>query len=239
MMCLEHCSVAFSLSCSTLLPYEYTSENQNTSQIAWFRCCLKLCVHWTWNQEGLLSDRTVPNFMHFAQKTDTKVWIIQNVHNSFSCTVVPMKHVQCGSACTIVSPFVHHIPLPKRNQKHPRYAIFRVLSVPVCRARPTKIRMSESQLYPKLRRIHKKWRLHDTPVQLIQNVHRFDSCAIGQIMLHSTALFPYSRKTRNMVKTKVSAVFASLCTKDLEQRWAATWSNAKESYVPRVLFCCL
>ena len=40
----------------------------NTRQIARFQCYVKLCVHWTWNQEGLLSDRTVHKFMHYAQE---------------------------------------------------------------------------------------------------------------------------------------------------------------------------
>ena len=45
---------------------------------------------------------------------------------------------------------------------------------------PTKIGMSVSQLYPKLRIMLKKWHFHDTPVQLVQNVHRLPSCVIGR-----------------------------------------------------------
>ena len=41
------------------------------------------------------------------------------------------------------------------------------------------IHVSISQLYTKLRSIHKKGRFHDTPEQLVQNVHRFASCALG------------------------------------------------------------
>ena len=55
-------------SCSTLLPYKYTSGKQNTRQIALFRCYLKLCVRWTWNQDRMLSDRTVCNLMYWHKK---------------------------------------------------------------------------------------------------------------------------------------------------------------------------
>ena len=101
LLCLEQCSVALSRSCSTPFPYEYTSGKENTRQIARFRCHLILYVHWTWNQDGMVSDRTVPKLMHFGKKKlsfpDTKVWIVQNVHNSVSCTVVSMKHMQSFS----------------------------------------------------------------------------------------------------------------------------------------------
>ena len=49
---------------------------------------------------------------------------------------------------------------------------------------PSKICMCVSQLYPKLRIMHKKGHFHDPPVQLVQTLHRFASCAIGQVMLH-------------------------------------------------------
>ena len=60
----------------------------------------------------------------------------------------------------------------------------------------------------------KKGRFLDTPVQLVQKMHRFTSCAIGQVMLHSSALCPYSTKAKDMVKSTVSVLFASLCTED-------------------------
>ena len=100
----------------------------------------------------------------------------------------------------------------------------------------------------------KKGRFHETPVQLVQNVHRLDSCPIGQVVLHSSAFCPYSTKAKNMVKSMVSVIFASLCTKDLELRWASPWSNFKHYpqitkfllstlrmciAVPRALYCCL
>ena len=111
-----------------------------------------------------------------------------------------MKHVQSNYSCTIVSLFVHSISLAKRKPKNPKYPIFSVISVPLCTTRPTKMRISVSQLYPKLRSIHKKGRFHDTPVQLVQNVHRFDSCAIGQVMLHSSALCAFSTEAKTMAK---------------------------------------
>ena len=74
--------------------------------------------------------------------------------------------------------------------------------------------MSVNQLYRKLRVIYKKGRFHGTPVQLVQNVHRITSCTIGQVGKYST-------KAKNMVKSTVSASFASLYTKEIEKRWAA------------------
>ena len=86
------------------------------------------------------------------------------------------------------------------------------------RTRPTKIRISLSQLYRKLRSIHKKVSFHDTQVQLIQNVHQFASCAVGQIMLHSSVLCPSSAIAKNMVKSMVSVLFKGLCSLDLKPR---------------------
>ena len=81
-----------------------------------------------------------------------------------------MKYVHSGSSCTIVSPFVHRISWQKQNEKHPKQDIFSVLSIPVCRTSKTKIRISVSQLYPKLRIMHKKWRFHDTSARCSQCV---------------------------------------------------------------------
>ena len=58
--------------------------------------------------------------MHTKQSFPvTKVWIVQILHNSVSCTAVSMKPVQRGSSSTIVSPFLHHISLDERNPKTP------------------------------------------------------------------------------------------------------------------------
>ena len=76
-------------------------------------------------------------------------------------------------------------------------------------------------MYPKLSIMDKKGCFHDVPVQLFQNLHRFASCAIGQVILHSSALCPYSTKAKNIAKSTVSELFASLCTKDLKPRGSA------------------
>ena len=73
-------------------------------------------------------------------------------------------------------------PWQNENQKHPKYHIFSLLSVPVWRTRPTKTRISLSHMYRKLGSIHKNGRFHDTPVQRVQNVHCFDSCSKGQVL---------------------------------------------------------
>ena len=136
-----------------------------------FPLCLAVAINKIAVQCSPASKVTKSPFWENAQKTDTKVWMVQNVHKSVSCTVVFMKRVQSGSSCTIVWHFVHHIIWAERKIKtHPwHYDIFSVLSVRVCRTRPTKIHMPVVQL-------HKKWRFHDTPVQLVQNVHWFASC---------------------------------------------------------------
>ena len=59
-----------------------------------------------------------------------------------------------------MSPFLHHISLQKENEKQPKYDIFSIVFVPVCRIRPTKILIS--QVYPKLRIMEKKGHFHDT-----------------------------------------------------------------------------
>ena len=152
------------------------------------------------------------------------------MNNWISFSLVSTKHVQSGSSCTVVWSFVHHSQLSERNIKHTKYDIFSVLSVPLCRTRPTKICMCVSQLYPKLRITHKKFCFHATPVQLVQNVHRFASCAIRQVILHSSTFCPWSTKAKDMLKSTVSALFASLCTKDLDPRWGAPWSNCDQSH---------
>ena len=64
-----------------------------------------------------------------------------------------------------------------------------------------------SQLYPKLRIMHNRERLSDTPVQLVKKVQRFASCGMGR---HVTLLGPYSTKAKNMVKSKFSVLHAYL-----------------------------
>ena len=124
-----------------------------------------------------------------------------------------------------------YLPGRRKTKKHPKYHIFSVISEPVWRTRPTKIRISLCQLYRNLSSIHMYERFRDTTVTLVQKVHRFDSCAIGQVMLHSSALCPYSTKAKTMVKSTVSVLFASLCAKDREPRFDAPWSNTKSRII--------
>ena len=157
--------------------------------MARFRCHLKLCVHWTWNQEGLQSDRTVQN----AQKTEFS-WHKCALLSLVYCNV----HETCAErfllhhSVAFCSPF---IPGKKENKKHDKSDILSVISVHVCRNRPTKIRICVSQKYPKLRIMDKIGRFHDTPLQLVQNVHRFASCARGQVILNWSAHAARKRKT--------------------------------------------
>ena len=108
-------------------------------------------------------------------------------------------------------------------KKDPKYDILSGISVAVCKTYPTKISISTSQLYPKLSIMDKKGCFLDTLVQLVQNVHRFASCAIGRRYTPR----PYAHTAE---KRTISLLFASICTKDLEPRWAAPWSNCKQSH---------
>ena len=108
--------------------------------------------------------------------------------------------------------------------------IFSFLSVPMCRTRPTKICIYVSQLYPKLRIMDKKGRFHDTsaicqewaPIRLLPYRPSHVTLVIFMSM--------HNERKKNMVKSTVSVLFAYLCTKDLETRWAAPWSNCKHSH---------
>ena len=94
-----HCCASSTVVLSLVYVMQHSSSvwihlgKKSKRQKGFFRCCLKVFVHWTWNQDGLLIDRTVPKFMHYAQTTDKKAWIFQKIHNSISCIVVFMKHV--------------------------------------------------------------------------------------------------------------------------------------------------
>ena len=109
----------------------------------------------------------------------------------------------------------------KENPKQPRYHIFfSVISVLVCRTRPTNSRISVSELYPKIRFRDKMGRFLETLVQLVQYVHLFTACAIGR-HVKLLGLLAFSREAKNMVKNTVSVLFESQCTKDMEQGRAA------------------
>ena len=88
---------------------------------------------------------------------------------------------------------------------------------------------SQANCKQSLHIMHKKWVFHDTPLEFVQIVYRFASCAIGR---HVTLLvvMPMQHKSENMVKSTVSVLFASFCTKELEPRWAAKWSNCMQSH---------
>ena len=118
-------------------------------------------------------------------------------------------------------------PWQTEIQKHHEYDIFSVLSVPMCKTRPTKIRMPVSQLYTKLRRRND---VSIKPVQLVQNVHRFASCAKGQVMLHSSALCKWGTNEKGMVTSIDLVLFASLCTMDLETTCATMRENCDQSH---------
>ena len=137
----------------------------------------------------LLCDRTVPNFMHYAQEAKFCC------HKSLTCPeYAQLNLVYCSVRETCAERFLLHYSVaffsPYISRRKKTKNIFSVKSVPVCRSRPTKICISVCQLYPKLRIMVKKGRFHHTLVQLVQTVHRSASCAIGHVLLHSSALCP-------------------------------------------------
>ena len=115
----------------------------------------------------------------------------------------------------------------KKTQNTVKYDVFSVLSVHVWRTRSTKIRFSVSQQYSMWRIMYKEGRFHDTTVLLVQNVHRFASYPLGQVILHSSAYTAQKRKT--WLKARFLC-YLRLCRKDLEPRRAAPWSNCRQSH---------
>ena len=85
LLCLEHCSVVFSLSCSALIKSGYTSRKENTRKTVRFRCYLKRCVHRIWSYEWMLSDRTVCKCMHYAH-AGKKVFLTEKFQFSRTST---------------------------------------------------------------------------------------------------------------------------------------------------------
>ena len=167
-------------SCSTLLPHIGKAKiilKCMVSVLLKALCTLNL----KWRGDSKWSNCVQIHVLHRKQCfPDTKVWNVQNVHSSVSCTVVSMKHVQSGFSCTIVSLFVYHISLAeKKREKHHKYDIVFYFKY-VCAEIVTEIRMSVSQLCTR----------NDvslTTVQLLQNKHQFASCAIRQFILDSSA----------------------------------------------------
>ena len=101
-------------------------------------------------------------------------------------------------------------PWQKEHQKQAKYDIFSLLSGPVCRTRKRKLVMCVSKLYPKLRIMHKKLSFHDTTLQLVQNVHQFESSAIGRIMLHCSALWLVCRTRPTKIRISVRQLYRKL-----------------------------
>ena len=126
--------------------------------------------------------------MHYTQKTKF------SLHKSLICPeCAQLSLVSCSVHETCEDRFLQHYSVA-----------FSSPCIPVWRTRSTKNRIFGSQLYQKLRIIYKKGRFHDERVQLFQNVYRFTSCAIGQVILHASVSCSYSKKARNMVKSTVS-----------------------------------
>ena len=111
--------------------------------------------------------------------------ILFSWHKSLNCP----EYTQLGLVYSSV-----HKTFPYRKKKHPKCDFFSLLSVPVCRTRPTKIRISVSKVHSNLRIMDKKGRFYDTPKEIVQNMHRFASGSIGQIMLYSSAHAARKRK---------------------------------------------
>ena len=127
LLCFEHCSVALSLN-DAVLYFRINRGRQNTRQIARFPCYLKFSVHWIWSQEGLLRDGTVPKFMHYDQKAKFS-W-----QKSFNFPkYAELNLVWCSVRETCPKRFLLHYSVAvfsPWSQKHPKYDIFTVLSVP-------------------------------------------------------------------------------------------------------------
>ena len=178
------------ISLSLLFPYSTKAKDMVKNAVSMLFASLS-----TKDQDVLLGDPTVSKVQRYKQITKfpwntarDKVWLVQNVHNSGSCSVVFMKHVQSCYSCTIVSPCLSK----KKTQTTLKYDIFGVHSVPVFRSSAT-IRISVSQQYSKLRYMHKEGRFHDASVSW--NLHRFALCGISQVMFHPSAHTVRQRKT--------------------------------------------
>ena len=169
----------------------------------------RVAAKWS-NCEPIRALRT-GNIVFHAKKAS----LVQNVHNSVSCTESPWtcaERLILHHSAAFYSPYI----TDRKKTKN--------------RTRPTKIRISVSKLYRKFRIMNKKGRLYDTPVQLVQNVHRFASCAIDcDVIL-------LGRKAKNMVKSTVSVLFESLCTKDIQPRWTSPCKQSQALSTNNELF---
>ena len=126
----------------------------------------------------MLSDQTVCKFMLC---TGSKVFLTQK----FELSRMYRTHAQSGSYCTaFCSPY---IPFRKktRNTQNMQFSVnFPYLCAKLVQPRFACPSANCTQFCALCTRNY----VSMTPVQLVQNVHRFTLCAIGQVMLHSSAL---------------------------------------------------
>ena len=153
-------------------------------------------------------------------------------HKSFTCPECPkLSLVFCSVYETCVERFLLHYgvafcsPYIRGRKKTKRYSYFPYLCTELVQPRfpPPQAKCTQSCALCTRKDVSMN------PEQLVQNVHRSASCAIGQLLLYYSGLCPYSTKAKNIVKSTVSVLFPSLCTKDLEPRWFAKLSNCEQS----------
>ena len=128
---------------------------------------------------------------------DEKVWIVQNVHHSVSCTVVFVKHVQSGYSCTIVSPFVHDFQLAEIKPKTLYIWHFQFTFRTCVKNSSNQDSHIRKPTVPKFTHYAQEmtlpWHTSGTCPE----------CApIRLVMLHSTALCPFRTKAKEMVNAR-------------------------------------
>ena len=117
--------------------------------------------------------------------TGNKALLTQKFDLSRMCTT------QSRETCALTPALSCHLFFSgkKKTQNTAKYDIFSVLSVPVWRSRPTKIRISVSQQHSKLRFKHEKGRFYETSATCPE-------CAsIRLVRFHSSAHTARKRKT--------------------------------------------
>ena len=163
---------------------------------------------------------------------DTKVWNVQNMHHLVSCTVVLMKHMQSVYSCTTVSPFftIYHCRKKTKNKLNITFSVhFPHLCAELVRTRFAYPKANSTQSYA----LCIGNDVSVTPVELIQNMQRFVSCAIGQVMLRSSALCLYSTKAKNMLKSFFFRCHLRLCA----QRTSNQDGLLRDSTMSKVTRC--
>ena len=159
-------------------------------------------------EDAKWSNRVLIHIMQRKQSfSDTKVWIVQNVHDSGSCTVVLFTTY----------------PWQKGNEKHLKYDIFSVLSVPLWRNRTNRDSHIRNPTVPKVTHYAQEMAFPWHQCNLSR------SCSDSLRALYSKSCYT-PRPYANIARKRKIELFASLCTKDLEPRWAASWSNCEQSH---------